>query len=150
MELGNKLSHMRETARHRMLEAKMDHAESQNEELKRKNRMLLDELERDRSERERVLDLLEKATISAKSPTKRRGRFLRLLIAAGAAYVFGAKAGRERYEQIRGWWDRLMNRPEVVELKDRGADMARKATDKAAETADKASRAMDETMAKST
>ena len=41
----------------------------------------------------------------APGPTRRGrgGRLIRLLAVGGAAYVFGAKAGRERYAQIQDW-----------------------------------------------
>lgn len=41
-------------------------------------------------------------TLKALSKTKRPGR-MKWLVLAGGAYVLGAKAGRARYEQIRGW-----------------------------------------------
>ena len=43
-----------------------------------------------------------KETLAALSKTKRPGR-IKWLVLAGGAYVLGAKAGRARYEQIRGW-----------------------------------------------
>ena len=33
-----------------------------------------------------------------------------LAAAAGSAYVFGAKAGRARYEEIRERWDAMLER----------------------------------------
>ena len=41
-------------------------------------------------------------TLKALSKTRRPGR-MKWLVLAGGAYVLGAKAGRARYEQIRGW-----------------------------------------------
>jgi hypothetical protein len=35
------------------------------------------------------------------------------LVGAGIGYVLGAKAGRERFEQIKGQFQRLVNDPEV-------------------------------------
>ncbi len=35
---------------------------------------------------------------------------LRLVIVGGTAYVFGTKAGRERYEQIRTWASSMKDR----------------------------------------
>jgi len=43
-----------------------------------------------------------KETLAALSKTRRPGR-MKWLVLAGGAYVLGAKAGRARYEQIRGW-----------------------------------------------
>ena len=32
---------------------------------------------------------------------------VRTLLGFGAGYVLGARAGRERYEQIKGWWNAI-------------------------------------------
>lgn len=43
-----------------------------------------------------------KETLAALSKTRRPGR-LKWLVLAGGAYVLGAKAGRARYDQLKGW-----------------------------------------------
>ena len=43
-----------------------------------------------------------KETLAALSKTRRPGR-MKWLVLAGGAYVLGAKAGRGRYEQLKGW-----------------------------------------------
>ena len=50
---------------------------------------------------------------------------LMLLTAFAAGYVLGAKAGRERYEQIRRTTLRIKNKPPVQETAHSAADMAR-------------------------
>lgn len=54
-----------------------------------------------------------------------------LLAAAGAGYVLGARAGRERYEQISSSVGRLWGNPKVqsrvVDLEDKAGDLARQA-----------------------
>jgi hypothetical protein len=50
---------------------------------------------------------------------------LMLLTAFAAGYVLGAKAGRERYEQIRRTALRIKNNPAVQETAHSAADMAR-------------------------
>ena len=50
---------------------------------------------------------------------------LMLLTAFAAGYVLGAKAGRERYEQIRRTTLRIKNNPTVQETAQSAADMAR-------------------------
>ncbi|MEZ0491047.1 YtxH domain-containing protein [Kineococcus sp. TBRC 1896] len=54
-----------------------------------------------------------------------------LLAAAGAGYVLGARAGRERYEQISGTVGRLWGNPKVQsrveDLEDKAGDLARQA-----------------------
>ena len=48
-----------------------------------------------------------------------------LLIAAGIGYVFGTKAGRERYEQIRGAAKKVAGDPRVQDAAQHAADLAR-------------------------
>ena len=43
-----------------------------------------------------------KETLAALSKTRRPGR-MKWIVLAGGAYVLGAKAGRARYEQLKGW-----------------------------------------------
>lgn len=61
-------------------------------------------------------------------------RKLSLLIAGGIGYVLGTKAGRERYEQIRGAARKVKQNPTVQEKAHQAADVAR---DKAPLVADK-------------
>jgi len=48
-----------------------------------------------------------------------------LLAAAGVGYVLGAKAGRERYNQLRNATQRVTHDPRVQETAHRAADVAR-------------------------
>jgi hypothetical protein len=50
---------------------------------------------------------------------------LPLLIAGGIGYVLGAKAGRERYEQLRAQFDKVKNDPRVQEKAHQAADLAK-------------------------
>jgi hypothetical protein len=50
---------------------------------------------------------------------------LPLLIAAGIGYVFGAKAGRERYEQLKTQFDKVKNDPRVQEKAHQATDLAK-------------------------
>jgi len=43
-----------------------------------------------------------------------------LLIGAGAGYVLGAKAGRERYEEILAMFNEFVERPEVRDITAKG------------------------------
>ncbi|MET1038907.1 MAG: hypothetical protein ABW075_11570 [Aeromicrobium sp.] len=66
-----------------------------------------------------------------------------LLIAAGAGYVLGSRAGRERYEQIKQQATKTWNNPKVqdtvdtvqTQAKHAGADLSSKVGAKVAETA---------------
>jgi hypothetical protein len=64
---------------------------------------------------------------------------LLLLAAAGVGYVLGSKAGRERYEQIRGTFNKVKDDPRVQEKAHQAADFAAEKApvvkDKVAETA---------------
>jgi hypothetical protein len=50
---------------------------------------------------------------------------LMLLAAAGAGYVLGARAGRERYEQIRRTTKKVTSDPRVQDKAHQAADLAR-------------------------
>lgn len=68
---------------------------------------------------------------------------LTLLVAAGAGYVLGSRAGRERYEQIKNQANKTWNSPTVQDAVDEvqthakqaGADLAHTAGSKVADTA---------------
>jgi hypothetical protein len=59
------------------------------------------------------------------------------VVGMGVAYVLGAKAGRERYEQIRNWMSAAGDSPAMRDakrkVKDAGTAVAGQARDKAAE-----------------
>src|SRR5207247_2399563 len=46
------------------------------------------------------------------------------VIGFGAGYVLGARAGRQRYEQIERWWRQMAGSPAVRRAADRTRDMA--------------------------
>jgi hypothetical protein len=50
---------------------------------------------------------------------------LLLLAAAGVGYVLGARAGRERYEQIAGTVNKVKNDPRVQEKAQQAVDTAK-------------------------
>jgi len=52
-------------------------------------------------------------------------RKLMLLVAAGVGYVLGARAGRERYDQIRGAVTKVRNDPRVQEKTQQAVDLAK-------------------------
>ena len=65
---------------------------------------------------------------------------LMLLIAAGAGYVLGARAGRERYDEIADRANKLWTDPrvqeKVEEVKAKAPEVAQKVGDQAKHTAD--------------
>jgi len=48
-----------------------------------------------------------------------------LIVGLGAGYVLGTRDGRERYEQIRQQWQRLVNDPRVKETAAQATDLAK-------------------------
>jgi hypothetical protein len=47
------------------------------------------------------------------------------LLFIGIGYVLGARAGRERYEQIKGFATRVQNNPTVQQTASKAADVAK-------------------------
>ena len=52
-------------------------------------------------------------------------RKLLLLVAVGVGYVLGARAGRERYEQIMGTVDKVKSDPRVQQKTQQAVDVAK-------------------------
>lgn len=65
-----------------------------------------------------------------------------ILVGAAIGYVLGAKAGRERYDQIVRLWHRFTANPTVrktaAQAKDKAFEAAVQAKDKATDVAEKA------------
>jgi hypothetical protein len=57
----------------------------------------------------------------------------RFTIGLAIGYVLGAKAGRARYEQIMGWWNRAVGTPAVQRMTEQGRELAGQAAQKAQE-----------------
>ena len=108
MNVKDKAGKMTQMAASRMREAKLESATERNERLRMKNEVLNEELKQERAERDRFLEALEKVG-SPRKTHRMRGFFL-LSTAAAAAYVMGSKAGTERYEQLRSWWNDMRQR----------------------------------------
>jgi hypothetical protein len=116
--MTERVSDIGERARGRMVENRLDKVDRENDRLKHEVRMLRDDLQEERGALQRALDALardEHVTVTTKG-RKRRGRFLRIIAIGGGAYLLGARAGRERYEQIvdkaKGLKDSMRQRPD--------------------------------------
>jgi len=72
------------------------------EKLSEENDKLRDAVEDLRHELDAEHDR-SKETLGALSKSRRRPGRMKWLVLAGGAYVLGAKAGRARYEQMKGW-----------------------------------------------
>jgi hypothetical protein len=90
---------------------RVERLDEENDRLRTELRMTKSQLERERDRQQDVLDALNRASErKTKVTAKPRGGLLRLVIVGGTAYVFGTKAGRERYEQLRGWFSSMKDR----------------------------------------
>ena len=90
---------------------RVERLDEENDRLRTELRMTKSQLEREREREQDVLDALNRASErKTKVTAKPRGGLLRLVIVGGTAYVFGTKAGRDRYEQIRGWATSMKDR----------------------------------------
>jgi cell division septum initiation protein DivIVA len=86
----------------RLTDRRVEKLMRENDEL----REAVDELRHDLDEEQGR----SKETLQALSKSKRRPGRMKWLVLAGGAYVLGAKAGRARFEQIKGW-TRSVTRP---------------------------------------
>ncbi|MET0801199.1 MAG: hypothetical protein ABWZ53_08540 [Actinomycetota bacterium] len=100
--MAERVSHIGERARERMMESRMEKVDRENDKLRSEVRMLREDLQEERGALQEALQAMKRhETITVK--TKKRsglGRMLRTLVIGGGAYVLGTKAGRERYDKI--------------------------------------------------
>jgi hypothetical protein len=129
MQLGTPMSMGQMSDRWQLVRnaKRVDRLDEENGRLRTELRMTRSELEREREREQSVLDALNRASErKTKVTAKPRGGLLRLIVVGGAAYIFGTKAGRARYDQISAWVvetkDRLTARSQgFVDLSDAGA-----------------------------
>lgn len=144
MDLKDRTVALAEGAKNRRTEKRNDRMERDIEHLRVENEALKEEIDRDRDRLSKALESLEKTSAKAAVKPHRIRRLFALTAAAGGAYVVGAKAGRERYEQIRSWWSEMRDRGPVSEARDTGqpwADQAGAAVEDAGARASEAVRA---------
>jgi hypothetical protein len=115
------------------LHGKVEDLDKENSRLRAELSLLSGSLQQERDEHEKLVDLLRAKPTKVK--VKKRVGILRVAAVGGAAYVFGAKAGRERYEQIRAWFDEM--RGKAV---DAGEDAMPTVTNAASSTVEPAGR----------
>jgi G3E family GTPase len=156
MDLKDRATVLTETAKHRLAERHMEHLERENDRLKVENATLRTQTDREDEKIEKILDSLRSTTAGPKRHRIRR--LVTLSAAAGGAYVMGAKAGRERYVQIKRWWAERRN-DGVGHMNEWGDDMtarasdavqsaSQRAADKVVETGDAVARTVDRAAAK--
>jgi hypothetical protein len=78
----------------RWLDRRVDKLSKENEQLREAVGSLREDLDEAEGR--------SKETLAVLSKTRRPGR-MKWIVLAGGAYVLGAKAGRARYEQLKGW-----------------------------------------------
>ena len=108
MNMTHKVGEAADRLQRRRQEMKADSLDRANDDLSRELKATRNQLEQERSTRAQLLDALTSAPVAKEAKEKvvvkkRRGRLLRVLVIGGGAYVLGARAGHERYEQIKGW-----------------------------------------------
>jgi len=105
MNMTHRVGEAANRLQRRRLEMKTDSLDRTNDDLERELRATRTQLDQERSTREQLLDALTSAPAGKEKVVvkKRRGRLLRAVVIGGGAYVLGARAGHERYEQIKGW-----------------------------------------------
>jgi hypothetical protein len=114
MDLTGRMDRMRAGARQRMSQLRADRVDEENRDLKAQNRLLREELSEARTERRRVLDLLEKAQLTVQGPSKRRFRLFRLLAAAGIIYSLGTRTGA--FSRGRDWFEKIRARVDEMSM----------------------------------
>jgi cytochrome c-type biogenesis protein CcmH/NrfG len=125
MEIKDRAVNARDSLNRKRLEHKLEDTRQDNERLAVEKHALEEETRRERSEIERILDSLERVSKNAGKKSHRVRGTLTLVLAAGGAYVMGAKAGRERFDQITQWWRDMRTKgmrakdEAIVEVRDR-------------------------------
>ena len=94
--LGDRTGRVRE----RLLSAKLGNLDRQNERLRNEVSVLHSQLDHEREEHEELRDALRS---KPKEVKVRKPGLVRIALIGGGAYLLGAHAGRERYEEVMGW-----------------------------------------------
>ena len=125
MEIIERASEARQMLQRKRLEDKVSDSRAEAERLRIENRALQEEARRERGELERLLEAVERLSARTNGGSSHRlRRGVTLIVAAGGAYVLGAKAGRARYAQIVDRWSRLRSKgvARIGEVQDRIVD----------------------------
>jgi len=95
--LGDRTGRMRE----RFLSVRLGNLDRQNDKLRNEVSALHSQLDHEREEHEELRDALR---------SKPKAGFVRVLLIGGGAYLLGAHAGRERYDEVLRWARSLPDR----------------------------------------
>lgn len=97
--MTSKVVELAERVRTRRQVARTEDLHRANDRLQLELRTVRSELDRERDERDDLLDALRSSRVQKVVKKNRRG-VLSILVVGTGAYVLGAKAGRERYDAI--------------------------------------------------
>jgi hypothetical protein len=100
--LGDRTGRMHE----RFMSAKLGNLDRQNDRLRNEVSVLHSQLDHEREEHEELRDALR----SKPEVKVRKTGFFRVLLIGGGAYLLGAHAGRERYDEVVRWGRSLPDR----------------------------------------
>ena len=100
--LGDRTGRMRE----RFMTAKLGNLDRQNDRLRNEVSVLHSQLDHEREEHEELRDAMR----SKPEVKVRKTGFFRVLLIGGGAYLLGAHAGRERYDDVVRWGRSLPDR----------------------------------------
>jgi hypothetical protein len=100
--LGDRTGRMRE----RFMSAKLGNLDRQNDRLRNEVSVLHSRLDHEREEHEELRDALR----SKPEVKVRKTGLVRVLLIGGGAYLLGAHAGRERYDEVVRWGRSLPDR----------------------------------------
>jgi len=136
--LGDRTGLMRE----RFLSARLGNLDRQNDKLRNEVSVLHAQLDHEREEHEELRDALRS---KPKEVKVRKTGFVRVLLIGGGAYLLGAHAGRERYDEVLRWArslpDRMRStRDDVTTQVDVGASKLKDRAEQKMADADMASR----------
>jgi regulator of replication initiation timing len=106
--LTERMSDIGDRMRERRTTGRMEHLDEENDRLRMELSSLRSMLDRERDDRDEILDALKGKPQTVVK--KKRGGLLRMIVIGGGAYVLGARAGRERYNQLRDWANRMRDR----------------------------------------
>jgi hypothetical protein len=98
--ITDRVSHLGDRARERMTHARLEKLDRDNDRLRGEVSMLRDDLQEERDALREAVKALGEDRVTVRSD--RRPHVVRTILVAGTAYVFGTRAGRERYEWIVG------------------------------------------------
>ena len=107
MDLTEQMAHVRDQVRQHRAENELNHLQRENLRLDTQSRVLNEQLRGERDELGNVMKALGHSS-RVGMPRHRLRRLLTLTTVALGAYTLGAKAGRQRYDDIRAFVQKAM------------------------------------------